>query len=194
MSGDDSGLQGGVLTADWEVDLWGRVRYGRAASARASRVGAGRLRVRAPVDCGAGGEELVPGHGSGLQAEAARDTIRAERGAGAAGRRRARASASATMRMSSSRAPTSAAIAMPCARSSLPANRRSVRSSSCSAAIRRPRRPSRRSCRRSRARCRPGCPPNCSSGVPTSSPPSGASPRRSTGLARPRRRGCRRSR
>jgi outer membrane protein, multidrug efflux system len=33
LSGDGSGLQGGVLTASWEVDLWGRVRYGRAASA-----------------------------------------------------------------------------------------------------------------------------------------------------------------
>jgi hypothetical protein len=33
LSGDGSGIQGGVLTATWEVDLWGRVRYGRAASA-----------------------------------------------------------------------------------------------------------------------------------------------------------------
>lgn len=33
MSGDSSGLQGGVLSANWEIDLWGRVRYGRAAAA-----------------------------------------------------------------------------------------------------------------------------------------------------------------
>jgi outer membrane protein, multidrug efflux system len=33
MSGDQSGLQGGVLSATWEVDVWGRVRYGRAAAA-----------------------------------------------------------------------------------------------------------------------------------------------------------------
>jgi multidrug efflux system outer membrane protein len=33
MSGDQSGLQGGALTATWELDLWGRVRYGRAAAA-----------------------------------------------------------------------------------------------------------------------------------------------------------------
>jgi outer membrane protein, multidrug efflux system len=32
MSGDGSGIQGGVLTASWELDLWGRVRYGRAAA------------------------------------------------------------------------------------------------------------------------------------------------------------------
>jgi multidrug efflux system outer membrane protein len=33
MSGDNSGLQGAVLSLTWEVDLWGRVRYGRAAAA-----------------------------------------------------------------------------------------------------------------------------------------------------------------
>jgi outer membrane protein, multidrug efflux system len=33
MSGDGSGLQGGVLSVNWELDLWGRVRYGRAAAA-----------------------------------------------------------------------------------------------------------------------------------------------------------------
>lgn len=35
MSGDGSGLSGGAISASWELDLWGRVRYGRAA-ARAS--------------------------------------------------------------------------------------------------------------------------------------------------------------
>jgi NodT family efflux transporter outer membrane factor (OMF) lipoprotein len=33
MSGDNSGLQGAALTINWELDLWGRVRYGRAAAA-----------------------------------------------------------------------------------------------------------------------------------------------------------------
>lgn len=32
MSGDSSGLQGVGITAGWELDLWGRVRYGRAAA------------------------------------------------------------------------------------------------------------------------------------------------------------------
>jgi NodT family efflux transporter outer membrane factor (OMF) lipoprotein len=31
MSGDNSGLQGVALSASWELDVWGRVRYGRAA-------------------------------------------------------------------------------------------------------------------------------------------------------------------
>ena len=33
MSGDNSGLQGGGPELNWELDLWGRVRYGRAAAA-----------------------------------------------------------------------------------------------------------------------------------------------------------------
>ncbi len=33
MSGDNSGLKGALLTMTWEIDLWGRVRYGRAAAA-----------------------------------------------------------------------------------------------------------------------------------------------------------------
>jgi NodT family efflux transporter outer membrane factor (OMF) lipoprotein len=32
LSGDNSGLQGAVLSVTWELDLWGRVRYGRAAA------------------------------------------------------------------------------------------------------------------------------------------------------------------
>jgi outer membrane protein TolC len=31
MSGDNSGLQGVALSAGWELDVWGRVRYERAA-------------------------------------------------------------------------------------------------------------------------------------------------------------------
>ena len=33
LSGDNSGLQGGLLGVSWELDIWGRVRYGRAAAA-----------------------------------------------------------------------------------------------------------------------------------------------------------------
>jgi NodT family efflux transporter outer membrane factor (OMF) lipoprotein len=32
MSGDQSGLKGVVLSSTWELDVWGRVRYGRAAA------------------------------------------------------------------------------------------------------------------------------------------------------------------
>jgi len=33
MSGDGSGIQGGILSVNWELDLWARVRAGRAAVA-----------------------------------------------------------------------------------------------------------------------------------------------------------------
>ena len=33
LGGDSSGIQGAILTMNWELDLWGRVRYGRAAAA-----------------------------------------------------------------------------------------------------------------------------------------------------------------
>ena len=32
LSGDNSGLTGILVSASWEIDLWGRVRYGRAAA------------------------------------------------------------------------------------------------------------------------------------------------------------------
>ena len=32
LSGDSSGLEGGGIFANWELDLWGRVRYGREAA------------------------------------------------------------------------------------------------------------------------------------------------------------------
>jgi multidrug efflux system outer membrane protein len=34
LSGDSSGLEGGGIFANWELDLWGRVRYGREAAAK----------------------------------------------------------------------------------------------------------------------------------------------------------------
>jgi NodT family efflux transporter outer membrane factor (OMF) lipoprotein len=33
LSGDNSGMQGVLVSASWELDLWGRVRYGKAAAA-----------------------------------------------------------------------------------------------------------------------------------------------------------------
>jgi outer membrane protein, multidrug efflux system len=34
LSGDSSGLEGGGIFANWELDLWGRVRYGQEAAAK----------------------------------------------------------------------------------------------------------------------------------------------------------------
>jgi NodT family efflux transporter outer membrane factor (OMF) lipoprotein len=76
MSGDNSGLTGALLTATWELDLWGRVRYGRAAAAADASAAAldfeyARQSLAALV---ARSWFLVTE--AGLQAEVARGTIR----------------------------------------------------------------------------------------------------------------------
>ena len=77
MSGDESGLQGGVLTATWELDLWARVRAGRAAAA-ASAAGAqadyeyARQSIAALVV-----KSWFLLTEAGLQLQAARETVRA---------------------------------------------------------------------------------------------------------------------
>jgi multidrug efflux system outer membrane protein len=77
LSGDGSGLQGGVLTASWELDLWGRVRYGQAASAAQAAAAAldyayARESIAALV-----AKTWILATEYGLQMEAARETIRA---------------------------------------------------------------------------------------------------------------------
>jgi len=37
LGGDSSGIQGALLNASWEIDLWARVRYGRAAAREDAR-------------------------------------------------------------------------------------------------------------------------------------------------------------
>ena len=77
LSGDSSGLQGGVLTASWELDLWARVRAGRAAAV-ASAVGAqadyeyARQSIAALV-----AKSWFLLTEAGLQLQAARETVRA---------------------------------------------------------------------------------------------------------------------
>jgi NodT family efflux transporter outer membrane factor (OMF) lipoprotein len=76
MSGDGSGLQGAVLTVGWEIDIWGRVRYGRAAASADA--------ASAQVDFEYARQSLASlvakswflATEAGLQAEVARATIR----------------------------------------------------------------------------------------------------------------------
>ena len=77
LSGDGSGLQGGVLSVNWELDLWGRVRYGRAASAfqaasAQSDYDYARQSIAALV-----AKNWFLATEAGLQIVAARETIRA---------------------------------------------------------------------------------------------------------------------
>ena len=77
LSGDGSGIQGGVLSANWELDLWGRVRYGRAASVfQAAAVEADFAYARESIAALVAKSWFLATE-LGLQAEAARETIRA---------------------------------------------------------------------------------------------------------------------
>ena len=77
LSGDGSGLQGGVLTATWEVDLWGRVRYGRAASAAQAAAAQADFEYARQSIAALVAKSWFLAIEAGLQVEAARETIRA---------------------------------------------------------------------------------------------------------------------
>ena len=87
LSGDGSGIQGGVLSATWELDLWGRVRYGRAASAAQAASAQADFEYARQSIAALVAKSWFLATEAGLQVEAARETIRAQRGAGAPGRR-----------------------------------------------------------------------------------------------------------
>ena len=76
LSGDGSGLQGGVLSATWEVDLWGRVRYGKAASAAQALSAEADFAYARESIAAAVAKSWFLATEAGLQIEAARETIR----------------------------------------------------------------------------------------------------------------------
>ena len=77
LSGDGSGLQGAVLSAVWEVDLWGRVRYGRAASAAQAESAQADFEYARQSIAALVAKSWFLAIEAGLQLEAARETIRA---------------------------------------------------------------------------------------------------------------------
>ena len=77
LSGDGSGLQGGVLSATWELDLWGRVRYGRAASAAQAASAQADFEYARQSIAALVAKSWFLATEAGLQIEAARETIRA---------------------------------------------------------------------------------------------------------------------
>jgi outer membrane protein TolC len=76
LSGDGSGLQGAVLSATWELDLWGRVRYGRAAAAADATAVASDYEFARQSIAAAVAKNWFLATEAGLQAENARQTIR----------------------------------------------------------------------------------------------------------------------
>jgi NodT family efflux transporter outer membrane factor (OMF) lipoprotein len=76
LSGDNSGLKGAVLTATWELDLWGRVRYGRAAAVADAMSARADFEYARQSIAAAVAKSWFLATEAGLQLEVARNTIR----------------------------------------------------------------------------------------------------------------------
>jgi len=76
LSGDNSGLQGALLTMSWELDLWGRVRYGRAAATADAVSAQADFEYARQSMAAAVAQSLFLATEAGLQAEIARATLR----------------------------------------------------------------------------------------------------------------------
>ena len=75
MSGDNSGLKGALLTMTWELDLWGRVRYGRAAAVADARAAEADYEYARQSMAAVVARSWFLATEAGLQAEVARNTI-----------------------------------------------------------------------------------------------------------------------
>lgn len=76
MSGDNSGLKGAVLSVSWELDIWGRVRYGRAAAAADAAAAQADYEYARQSLAAVVARSWFLATEAGLQAEVARGTIR----------------------------------------------------------------------------------------------------------------------
>jgi NodT family efflux transporter outer membrane factor (OMF) lipoprotein len=76
MSGDNSGLQGGVLSISWELDIWGRVRTGRRAAAATAESAAADFAYARESMAALVARSWFLATEAALQAEVARATIR----------------------------------------------------------------------------------------------------------------------
>jgi NodT family efflux transporter outer membrane factor (OMF) lipoprotein len=76
MSGDNSGLQGAALTLTWELDLWGRVRYGRAAATADAAASQADFEYARQSLAALVAKSWIMAIEAGLQAELARTTVR----------------------------------------------------------------------------------------------------------------------
>ncbi len=75
--GDGTGLTGGALNVKWELDLWGRVRYGRAASAAQAMSAQADFAYARQSIAALVAKSWFLATEAGLQVEAARESIRA---------------------------------------------------------------------------------------------------------------------
>lgn len=75
LSGDNSGLKGAVLSINWELDLWGRVRYGRAAASADASASEADFEFARQALAATVARSWFLATEAGLQAEMARTTI-----------------------------------------------------------------------------------------------------------------------
>jgi len=75
MSGDNTGLKGALLSMTWELDLWGRVRYGRAAAVADARSAEADYEYARQSMAAVVARSWFLATEAGLQAQVARDTI-----------------------------------------------------------------------------------------------------------------------
>jgi NodT family efflux transporter outer membrane factor (OMF) lipoprotein len=76
LSGDSSGLRGGALTAVWELDLWGRLRYGRAAAALDAAAARADFEYALQSIAATVAKNWFLAAEAAMQAELARETVR----------------------------------------------------------------------------------------------------------------------
>jgi NodT family efflux transporter outer membrane factor (OMF) lipoprotein len=76
LSGDNSGLKGALLTMTWEIDLWGRVRSGRAAAVADAASSQADYEYARQSMAALIAKSWFLATEAGLQAEIARATIR----------------------------------------------------------------------------------------------------------------------
>jgi NodT family efflux transporter outer membrane factor (OMF) lipoprotein len=75
MSGDNSGLKGALLSMTWELDLWGRVRYARAAAVADARSAEADFEFARQSMAAVVARSWFLATEAGLQAAVARNTI-----------------------------------------------------------------------------------------------------------------------
>jgi outer membrane protein, multidrug efflux system len=75
LGGDSTGLTGAIIRASWELDLWGRVRYGRAAAREDARSAAADFEYARQSMAAAVAKSWFLATEAGLQAEVARLSI-----------------------------------------------------------------------------------------------------------------------
>jgi outer membrane protein, multidrug efflux system len=75
LGSDSSGIQGALLNASWEIDLWARVRYGRAAAREDARSAQADFEYSRQSMAAAVAKAWFLATEAGLQAEVARASI-----------------------------------------------------------------------------------------------------------------------